>query len=142
MSSRPPPTLRLARSRGAHVALIAAIALSAYAGSFGASFHFDDRQHIVENQLVKAPGLLSDPRRIHTIFSGNPTRFVANLSFALDAQVHGIDARGFHVVNFCIHLAAALLVWRLALLLFRAPRLASSPLASRADHVALLAAAL
>src|SRR6266496_2350955 len=142
MSSHPPLRVRLARSRGTHVALLAALALGAYANSFGASFHFDDRLHIVQKRLVNAPGLLGDPARVVALFSGNPTRFVANLSFAVDAQLYGLDPRGFHVVNFCVHLAATLLVWRLALLLFRTPRLASSAMASRSNLVALLAAAL
>jgi Flp pilus assembly protein TadD len=84
-----------------------------YASALDAPFVLDDYGSIVENPFVHWDSLRLDllPQ---TLFGGPTARPVANLSFALDHWAHGLDPRGFRVVNVAILVASALLVARLA----------------------------
>jgi hypothetical protein len=71
-----------------------------------------------------------------------PTRWVPRLTFALNRRMHGLGVRGFHVLNLAIHVAAALLVWRLARLLLRCPAPRTLRLAAAGDWIAAFAGAI
>jgi len=111
--------------------LVLAAGLLAYANSFSVPFQFDDIVVLVREPAIT--GFQLDPAS---------RRFLGDLSFALSWSAFGERVAGHHVVNLAIHLANALLVWRLASLLWRTPALARSRLAPRADRIALLAALL
>lgn len=137
------PLLRPAAGRSAVVLLAAA----AYANSLGTSFHFDDHAAILENPLLRDLSVACNPWRLHGLlgppaFASYLARLVGNASFALDLAVHGPTPLGFHVVNLAVHAAAALLLRRVVLLLFRSPFLRGSPVARWAEGIALAAALL
>lgn len=97
--------------------LLAALALAtavlvAYANSLGGGFVFDDQSSVVENASIRRlwpPGavLLPPPD------AGICGRPLANLTMALNYAVHGLDVRGYHLVNLAIHVLAALALFGL-----------------------------
>lgn len=130
-----------------HRLAIALLGLAAYADSFGASFHLDDQAAILDNGLLRNGALFWNPWALHRALPGPAfaaylARFVGNLSFGLDLAVHGPTPFGFHLVNLAVHVAAALLLRELAILLFRSPFLSRSDIAPWADRVGLAAALL
>ena len=119
-------------------AAVALLGLAAYAGTFGAPFAFDDDSSIVENRLIHdLPAFLGGAGYRHT-----PTRFLGNLSFALNYRLGGLDPAGYHAVNIAIHILNALLLWALVRATFRTPRLRGSSIASWSGPVATAAALL
>lgn len=95
-----------------HLALILLCGLFAYANTFHVPFVFDDTRGIVDNHLIKNLGNFWPP-------SG--TRWFGTLTFALNYAAGGLNVTGYHYVNLAIHLAAALLVYRLVALALRTP---------------------
>jgi Flp pilus assembly protein TadD len=82
-----------------------------YSNAVSASFQLDDTRVIVENPIIK---------NLKHFFNFSDTRYVADLSFALNYHVGGLAVFGYHVVNILIHLTNGFLVYLLILLLFRA----------------------
>lgn len=76
---------------------LAAAGLWAYHNSFSGAFLLDDVHAIVENPLLRQPGRL--------LFAS--VRPVADLSFALNYALGGLEVWGYHALNLAIHLAAA-----------------------------------
>lgn len=86
--------------------------LLAYANSFHGAFVFDDLPSIERNGSIRSlRTALRPPGEIGQTVAGRP---LLNLTFALNYAVHGLDVRGYHVVNVAIHAAAALLLFGLA----------------------------
>lgn len=85
---------------------LAAVIWLAYAGSFSGPLVLDDTVTIGANpslhRLWPLGPVLAPPPEIPS--SGRP---LLNLTFALNYAVGGTTVRGYHVVNFLIHLAAA-----------------------------------
>lgn len=117
-------------------AIIILAGIAAYSNSFGCSFHFDDFPNIVSNSAVFE---LSD-WKAWMFF--NKYRPVAFFTFALNYHFNGLDVVGYHIVNLCIHLINALLVWELLRLLFLSPYLKEHPLASSSGNIAFFTALL
>lgn len=93
-----------------------------YSNTFHSAFHMDDEDSIVKNITIRH---LWDLR---TIWSFAPTRFVTYFTFALNYCLGGLDVFGFHLVNFCLHVLSAAVLWRLALFTWTAPSVrAGSP---------------
>lgn len=90
--------------------MIVIAGLAVYANSFNGPFLFDDQEGIVENasirRLAAIGEVLSPPR--NTTVAGRP---MANLSFALNYAVGGVETRGYHVVNLIIHICAGLILF-------------------------------
>ncbi len=103
------------------------VGLLAYANSFHSPFVFDDLRNIVDNPALRNLGSLWPPLSM---------RWFAVLTFAVNHRLGGLDPFGYHVLNFAVHLASALLVHRLAHLLLRTPFLAPAPESRREglDH--------
>ncbi len=81
-----------------------------YANSLAGVFTFDDVASVQENASIRALSTaLSPPDRGEPV-AGRP---VVNLSFALNYAAHGLDVRGYHVVNIAIHIACGLLLFGL-----------------------------
>lgn len=91
----------------------------AYANTFNVPFYFDGVPCIVENPVVHD---LTNLSRLDTygvlgisedIRNNIVTRLVTYLTFAANYRLHGLTVTGYHLVNLILHLANALLVYRL-----------------------------
>lgn len=88
-----------------------------YGNSFFGDWHFDDYHNIVDNRNVHLQGLSwHDIRKtFHGIAvepqGGQLSRPLSYLSFGLNYFFGGTDVFGYHVVNFLIHLAAAVFLF-------------------------------
>ena len=118
------------------LALLAAVA---YGGALRGPFVFDDVPQLQLNPHLQYPASWLPGGAGHAVL---PNRSFGYLTFALNQRVAGLDAAAFRAVNVAIHLANALLVYLLVVLAFRTPRIQGSVLASQAQAVALVAAAL
>ncbi|MDZ4815309.1 MAG: tetratricopeptide repeat protein [Verrucomicrobiota bacterium] len=93
--------------------LLLLLCLAAYANSFHGPFVFDDIVTIVENDSIRhLPGLVGIPPDTST--TGRP---IANMTFAINFAVHGLQLPGYHVVNLVIHLVNVLLLFETLLLI-------------------------
>ena len=108
-----------------HICLIAVVAFLAYSNTFRVPFVFDDIPMLVENPLIRDVGNFFD------IGVMNDHRYVGKLTFALNYALHGLDVRGYHLVNLLIHVVNGVLVYLLVVASFRAPGLAGSRLDGR-----------
>jgi protein O-mannosyl-transferase len=94
------------------VALLVACALAAYHNSFFVPLLFDDAYAVMNNpsigDLRNLGAVLAPPA--DTTTGGRP---MLNLSFALNYALHGLDVRGYHVVNLALHIVAALALFGL-----------------------------
>ena len=99
--------------------LLIAVGVAIYSNSLRGSFVFDDLPNIVNNPAVHAESL--SPHVLLTAAFGSPLhgRPLANLSFALNYYWNGLDVTSYHVVNIVIHIANAMLVYAIALMLMR-----------------------
>ena len=111
------------RSRLA-LGLVALLAVLPYLNSFPNTFVFDDKIAIVENRLIRS--LRNIPTLLATGYwsqsrSGrsNLYRPLATISYALNYALGGLHPFGYHLVNVLTHLGVSLLLYRLALRLFR-----------------------
>lgn len=86
-----------------------ALGISLYAQTLNDPFHFDDTVTIVGNRAVQ---LLPDwSQTVKEILAFQPSRFVTNISFAVNYYFGRLDTWGYHAINIALHLAAACLVW-------------------------------
>ena len=112
--------------------LFAIFSVAIYSNTFQASFHFDDIRHIRNSQA------LHDPSNIPAIWRWSPSRFLPNLTFALNYRWGGENVFGYHMVNITIHVMASFMVYLFILTLFQTPKLRSHALSARANSIALL----
>ncbi len=90
------------------------LGLLVYGQTFRFGFVFDDNLFIVANPFIK------NFSNFHMMWHTFPlTRLVGMYSFALNYYFNQLDARGYHIFNFIVHLIATGLVWALADLLFK-----------------------
>ncbi len=99
-----------------HLFLIAIIGLIVYANTFQVPFVFDDAGNIVDNYLIKDLRSFTEPSQLLG------TRYVGNLTFALNFYLHGLNVAGYHVVNLAVHICNAILIYVLVTLLFETPK--------------------
>lgn len=116
--------------------LILLFGIAAYSNTFNVPFHFDDEKCIIDNQSLRPPLDLGK------IWQVNPTRFIANMSFALQYAFTGLAPWGFHCVNLLIHLLASMLVFAIARILLRTPALEETLPPSQRNVFALAPALL
>ncbi len=83
---------------------------AAYAASLTNGFVFDDGAAIVRNETIRSladwRAVLSPPLKA-TGATGRPG---VNLTLAVNYALGGLDPRGYHLANLCIHLLAALVL--------------------------------
>lgn len=120
------------RSRLFPVVLIILVGIIAYSNTLDNSFHFDDESSIVSNYAIHDLG------DIKAIWFYSPTRFLTYLSFAINYHFHGLDVRGYHLINILIHLSAALCGWWLLRLTFTTPVLKGKIDEDKAKWMALI----
>ncbi len=108
--------------------------LTAYAGSFGGEFIYDDFAVIHENPTIDK---LWPPWGVLATADNSPVgaRPLYNLSLAVNYAVHGLHRSGYHVVNWLLHAAAALALMGLVRRMLQAGVLGSG-MAACAQHVA------
>jgi len=82
-----------------------------YAGIIDGPFVFDDHNAIVQNRAIQIEQF--DTQALAQIASESylPTRFFANLTFALNYLTSGLETRSYHTVNIVIHALNAILVY-------------------------------
>ena len=117
-----------------HILLIAAIGLLAYSNTFQAPMQWDENVFLRENPIIKNPDYflgLSNAKGL-PFYDGFINRYVGYLTFAINYNLHGFSVPGYHIVNICIHLINALLLYLFILLTFRTPYLRNSPLSGNA----------
>lgn len=96
---------------------VAAVAVSAWAywPALRAGFVFDDITSIVDNPALHWQTLSWDGIRGVLESAWLRRRIVANMSFAINHLVGGLDPAGYHLVNILVHVATgaalALLIW-------------------------------
>ncbi|MDE2028320.1 MAG: hypothetical protein KGJ11_07240, partial [Candidatus Omnitrophica bacterium] len=115
------------------VIIVACVGIIAYSNTFFSPFELDDFSSIVNNGCIQNLGDL------HGIWHFLPRRFILYLSLAFNYHFNGLNVCGWHLFNLAVHLAAAVLVWRLALLTFSTPVLREDQIARHAPAIALWA---
>ncbi|MBI5675379.1 MAG: tetratricopeptide repeat protein [Nitrospirae bacterium] len=107
---------------------IAGLVLLIYSNTFNSPFQLDDTGSIIDNSAIRDLHnftSLSHFERVEIHENLRPllkTRYIGYLSFALNYAVHGLDVRGYHMVNILIHIVNSLLLYLLLQLTFRLPR--------------------
>lgn len=115
-----------------------------YAGSLTTPFNFDDEIYIVQNPAIKSFAFFMEPARLAELALEQDVRYnfilrpVAYLTFAINYSLNGLDVRGYHLVNLCLHIANALLVWRFLGLTLITPYMAKHQQTNTAARFAAL----
>ena len=112
-------------------ALIALAAAAIYSNTLSSPFLLDDHDYIINFSRLYP---------VESYWPPHGTRYFTYLSFALNYLAGGLDVRGYHLVNIAIHAANGILVFLMAGLLMRTPRMEGKGLP--AFHIAALAALL
>jgi len=107
-----------------------------YSNSFKSSFHFDDKNYIIENSSIRK---LNNAKAMWH-YLGKPTRVVGLFSFALNYYFHQLDVFGYHLINYLIHFFNAIWVYWLMILLWKTPRLKDTIPADKQSLYAMMIA--
>ena len=94
------------------ILLISITTLIIYSNTFTSPFHFDDIPNIVEDNKI---------REISNFLDVAGTRYIGDLTFALNYHFGGLNVFGYHLVNIAIHILNGILVWWLVVLTLRIP---------------------
>jgi hypothetical protein len=126
----------------AFILLLILVTASAYSNTLNADFHLDDHPNIMENPLLRDLDNFLDPSKVldNPEYPQLHTRYIGYLSLAINYRAHGLDVRGYHVVNISMHLLCSVLVYWLVLLTLKTP-LAAGLFPERYRHEAALVAA-
>lgn len=111
----------------------------AYSNSFDNSFQFDDAIWIGQLTMEPNSGPEGDSWTVNqaTVY---PSRFITRWTFALNHRLHGLEVRGYHIVNLAIHIVNAFLVFLFIRSVLGLPRAQLSPWLPRsADAFAWIA---
>jgi len=92
------------------IALLCVVVVVPYLNSLDNPFIWDDSNAIVNNPTIRSLWPLWTPLQppAETPVSSRP---LVNLSFALNYALHGLDVRGYHLVNLGLHLLTACLLF-------------------------------
>ncbi len=103
-----------------------------YSNTFDASWHFDDHTAILENYGIR--------NLKETALAVGASRWIGFTTFALNYHFGKLDVLGYHLVNICIHLLNAILVYFLVLLTLKTPCLKDSSLSRYSASLSLASA--
>ncbi|NIV39965.1 MAG: hypothetical protein GWN58_64335, partial [Anaerolineae bacterium] len=136
------PSSRFALRPWLHLTVIALLGILSYANSFEVPLQFDDGLYIDENPAIKRlSNFVELPDRnaseVHQVLRN---RYIAFLTLGLNYYFHALDVRGYHAVNLLIHVLGAFMVYALALLSMRTPRMEGVFAGTEPRYLALLAA--
>lgn len=122
--------LEIKQHRLAYLLLTLAILLS-YSNSFRAEWHFDDINHIRQNQAIQIKDFTSDS--MLGVFYAAPRhsddplprifRPLASLTFALNWYLGKDDVFGYHLFNVLLHAISAFLLFEVIRALYASPKL-------------------
>lgn len=98
----------------AAVLLTCAFILLVYSNSFRSPFVFDDDVYILTNGKI---------RNLANFFPPSGSRFLGDLSFAVNYRLSGFNVFGYHLANVIIHISNSILVYLLVVLTFKTPRI-------------------
>jgi len=90
--------------------------LLAYSPSLPGSFIWDDNDYVTENPYVTDDPLLARDEALTKIWTPGETHQYYPLvytTFWLEVKAWGLEPLGFRLVNILIHIASALLLWRI-----------------------------
>ncbi len=90
-----------------------------YSNTLNASWQFDDRPNIVNNQVLHIKALNAESFR--QVVAGSQKRFLTNLSFALNWYFSGKNVLGYHLINVTFHIATAFVLCAVLFTLFQTP---------------------
>ena len=99
------------------IIVIAFFTFLAYSNSFDSAFHFDDYSSIITHPYIKS--INNIPYFFY--YNGSPliSRPVTMATFAVNFAIGGLDPFSYHIMNFFIHLANAILVYILLIFTLR-----------------------
>jgi tetratricopeptide (TPR) repeat protein len=110
-----------------HIIAIVIVVILIYSNTFTAPFAYDDVVNIVHNSAITDIHNFIDTSHFSKaeIFESlRPllkTRYIGYFSFAVNYAVHGLDVKGYHVVNILIHICNSVLLYLLLQLTFLTP---------------------
>src|SRR3972149_2995556 len=113
--------------------IIAITTLVIYSNTFSVPFLFDDTPNITENHKI---------RFLSRFLSFSGTRYIGELSFALNYYFGKLDVFGYHLVNIIIHITNGILVWWLVNLIFKTPVMRRAVISPRSGIFIALTASL
>jgi len=116
--------------------LLLAFALTAYANSFNAAFHYDDITRIVENDAIV------DLANVGRIYSYCKERFLTYYTLALNYKINKLEPTNYHIFNFFIHYLAALFLYFLFMETLKTPAMKEVDLGFSKRVAAFLAAGI
>ncbi len=128
-----------------HLSFVAILILFVYGNTLHAPFQWDENGFLVNNPYIKDLHYFVHPSETkgQLILHGDfINRYVGYLTFALNYRIHGFSVAGYHAVNIAIHIANAILVYVLVLLIFRTPFMAASHVRDRSRQIALFSSLL
>ncbi len=113
-----------ASARLGHIALIALAAVLAYSNTFHAPLIADDAGYITGDPAINSWGGFIDAATGRLKLTGNlamhfQDRIVAFATFTLNHALGGVAPAGYHVLNLAVHIAAALTLYWLGLMLIK-----------------------
>jgi hypothetical protein len=97
------------------------VAVIVYSGTLDHTFHLDDKHNIWNNSFIQISSLSLDELKKAAFESANHDRPVANISFALNYYINGLEVRGYHAVNIIIHLLAGIFLFYFVRIIFNVP---------------------
>ncbi|MDD5757932.1 MAG: tetratricopeptide repeat protein, partial [Desulfobulbaceae bacterium] len=122
------------------VALLLIVVAVSYGNTFHSPFLLDDIGYVASDK-IKAISNLSISSLMEAGFGGgSKTRWLVNISFAINRYLSGMDKWGFHLVNLAVHLSSVLMVYLVSVTTLTLPRLGYSR--RHAMLIGLLAAGL
>jgi hypothetical protein len=95
----------------AALALLALAVAAAYSNTLEGSFHLDDERAIWDNPAVFMREVSLESLRRAAFDSHIRTRPLAHVTFAFNYFFHGLEIRGYHLVNIFIHISAGILLY-------------------------------
>jgi len=111
-----------------HVASVVFVVFLIYSNTLNSPFQLDDTGSIVDNAAIRDLHNFIDTSRLEDVAIDEllrpllKTRYIGYLSFALNYAFHGLDVRGYHLINILIHITNALLLYGMLQLIFLTPR--------------------
>jgi len=123
------------------IALLLGVVAASYGNTFHSPFLADDIDFVIGDRFLGISDLSISSLLNAGFHEGvNKSRWLANISFALNRYFSGTATFGFHAANLAFHLCATLLVYLLSVTTLTLPRLGYSR--QQAMLIGLLAAGL
>lgn len=131
----------MAAFHGVAIALLALLCAAIYSNTLSGPFVYDDGPNIEHNEWIRVADL--HPLTLWRAgMESRCTRPIAYMSFALNYYFGELEVRGYHLVNAVVHAISGMLVYLLAIDLFRRSRRPRQSTRRAPEITALLAAAI